>query len=214
MDIKVFYFNSLRECCYVIWDETSECAIVDPGCLGPGEFSRLKGFVSEKGLRPVRILLTHGHLDHIFGLQACYDEWHPEVNIHPEDIFQTEYAPVMASELGIDMPAVNCPFVTVTDGQELKVGEMVITVLHTPGHTAGGVCYYCAEDNVLFCGDTLFAGSVGRCDLPKGDARALMASLQTRIARLPHNTDIFPGHGYPTTVGTELQMNPYLKQNN
>lgn len=212
MDIKVFYFNPLRECCYVVWDETKECALIDPGCYGEREFLRLKEFVEENGLKPVRILLTHGHFDHVFGLQRCYDEWHPTVNIHEKDIFQIETSGTFAQTLGLDIDPVRCPFETVADGDIVRFGEMSLKVIHTPGHTEGGVCYYGETEKVLFSGDTLFQGSVGRTDHPRGDFSALKESLTARLKVLPPEVDVFAGHGYPTTIGTELATNPFMKQ--
>ncbi|MCQ2138711.1 MAG: MBL fold metallo-hydrolase [Bacteroidales bacterium] len=211
MEIKLFYFNPLRECCYVIWDETSDCVIVDPGCYDDREFSRLSDFVSEKGLRPVRILLTHGHFDHVFGLSRCVELWHPVVNIHGADICQTEMAPDMAGGLGLDFTPLSCHFTQVCDGDKLAAGNMQFEVLHTPGHSAGSVCYRCSAGGILFSGDTLFAGGIGRTDLPGGDSSAIMRSISTRLAVLPPETAVLPGHGYPTTIKDETASNPYLK---
>lgn len=211
MEIKLFYFNPLRECCYLAWDETAECVIVDPGCYDDREFQRLAAFVSEKGLKPVRILLTHGHFDHIFGLMRCVEQWHPTVNIHGSDVCQTQWAGDMASGLGLDFAPPACPLTQIVDGDRLTVGGMQFEVIHTPGHSAGSVCYWCAESSVLFSGDTLFAGGIGRTDLPGGDGEAIMRSISCRLAVLPPSTDVLPGHGYPTTIEEETASNPYLK---
>lgn len=210
MDIKVFYFNPLRECCYVVWDDAKECAVIDPGCCDDNEFARLAKFIDATGLKPVRVLLTHGHFDHIAGLRKCWDAWRPLVNIHQEDIFQVEFAPRMAQSLGFEMDPVGCPFETVSDGDEILFGGISIKVLHTPGHTAGSLCFYAEKEKTLFSGDTLFAGGAGRTDLPKGNANALSESLNARIAVLPEDVEVLPGHGYPTSVGAELRQNPYL----
>lgn len=204
MEIKLFYFNPLRECCYLIWDESRECVIVDPGCCDDREFRRLEGFVSDNGLKPVRILLTHGHFDHIFGLMKSVELWHPEVDIHGADICQTEMACDMARGLGMDFAPVTCPLKQIGDGEIICTGTMQFEVIHTPGHSAGSVCYHCAAQNVLFSGDTLFAGGIGRTDLPGGDPAAIMKSLSKRLAVLPPETEVMPGHGYPTTIKEEL----------
>lgn len=211
METKVFYFNPLRECCYLLWDESGEAAIIDPGCCGEREFMRLKEFVDENGLRPVRILLTHGHFDHIFGLSRCCGAWHPEVLMHNADIGQVERADETASFLGLELQRPSCAFCSISDGDKVSFGNTELKVIATPGHTGGSVCFYSEKEGMLFSGDTLFQGSVGRTDLPGGDFSALRESLLNRLATLPDSTEVFPGHGYPTTIGEEKDSNPFMR---
>lgn len=212
METKVFYFNPLRECCYLLWDESGEAALIDPGCCGEREFLRLKEFVDENALRPVKVLLTHGHFDHIFGLRRCYEAWHPEVLINKADIGQVEHADETADFLGLELQRPSCTFSGISDGDKVSFGNTELTVIATPGHTEGSVCFYDEAGGRLFCGDTLFQGSVGRTDLPGGDFNALMESLRNRLATLPDPTEVFPGHGYPTTIGEEKASNPFMRQ--
>lgn len=212
MKIKVFYFNAIRECCYVLWDDGGECVIIDPGCYGENEFSRLVSFVEENGLTPVKILLTHGHFDHTFGLENCRERWNVPVLIHRDDIVQVDRSVEMAGFCGLQFRPYSGTFTEIVDGQTVTCGRFSLKVLHTPGHTAGSVCYLCSGENAVFTGDTLFQGSVGRTDLPGGDAAALESSLARKIAVLPPETDVYSGHGYPTTIGTELADNPYMSR--
>lgn len=210
MNVKVFYFNAIRECCYLVWDDCGECVIIDPGCYGDNEFSRLVSFVEENGLTPVRILLTHGHFDHTFGLESCREKWNVPVFIHHADIVQVDKSVEMAGFCGLQFRPYTGTFTEIVDGQTITCGKFKLKVIHTPGHTAGSVCYLCAEENIVFTGDTLFQGSVGRTDLAGGDADELSLSLARKIAILPRETEVLSGHGYPTTIGTELATNPFL----
>ena len=211
METKVFYFNPLRECCYLLWDESGEAAIIDPGCCGEREFMRLKEFVDENGLRPVRILLTHGHFDHIFGLSRCCVAWHPEVLMNKADIGQAERADETAAFLGMELQRPSCIFSDISDGDKVSFGNTELKVIATPGHTGGSVCFYSEKEGMLFSGDTLFQGSAGRTDLQGGDFNALRESLRNRLATLPDSTEVFPGHGYPTTIGEEKATNPFMR---
>lgn len=213
MKFKTLYFNPLRECCYIVWDEPSrQCVVIDPGCYDAGEFHRLQRFVEEEKLSVTRILLTHGHFDHIFGLAAAARQWSVPVAIHPDDRFQVQTSTDFATRLGLDITPYEGPFEEIGEGDLIRFGNASLTVLHTPGHTEGGVCFYNAAEHLLFSGDTLFQGSVGRTDHPRGDYDTLLESID-RLAALPEETAVYPGHGYPTTLGEEHLHNPFFPEN-
>lgn len=207
---KVFYFNQFRECTYVLWDSTNECVIIDPGCFTDHERQRLADFIDSNGLKPVKILLTHGHFDHIFGLEWAMRKWDVQAYLHPDDSSQFEFNNKMCCSFGIDFFTESIPACPLQEGPFKAMGETVLEVIHTPGHTRGSVCFYNEAEKILFSGDTLFQGSIGRCDFPEGDEDRLLASVGRLLPSLPRDTQIFPGHGYFTTVGDELDTNPYL----
>ena len=207
---KVFYFNQFRECTYVLWDSTKECVIIDPGCFSESERQRLADFISANSLKPVKILLTHGHFDHIYGLEWAMQEWGVPAYLHPDDVEQFEIDNMLCESLGVEANFSDIPVYPLYEGSMKAMGETSLKVIHTPGHTRGSVCFHCEAENVLFSGDTLFQGSIGRCDLPCGDENRLYASLAGLMPSLPRETRVLPGHGYPTTIGEELDNNPYL----
>lgn len=213
MKIKALYFNPLRECCYILWNDPSrDCVIVDPGCYDRGEFSRLERFVTEENLHPVRILLTHGHFDHIFGLSRVREKWEVPVLIHKDDLYQVQISDKFAAALELDFTPYTGTFEYIDEGDTVRFGDSSLNVLHTPGHTEGCVCFYNEEEKLLFSGDTLFQGSVGRTDHPKGNFQTLLQSID-RLAQLPDGTQIYPGHGYPTTMADEHRINPFFPEN-
>ena len=210
MEIKSLYFNPLRECCYIVWDETKECVIIDPGCFDANEFSRLDRFISENGLKPVKILLTHGHFDHIFGIEDAAKRWNISICLHEKDHFQLDFSQNWAREMGFNIKSYTGPATDIADGDIITFGNSFFKAIWTPGHTEGGLCYYSEENKVLFSGDTLFQGSIGRTDHMKGNNDDMMKSLE-KLKKLPADTDVFAGHGYPTTIGNELATNPFLQ---
>ena len=210
MEIKTFYFNPIRTCCYVAWDETGECVIVDPGCNGPREFQRLVDFVESKNLKPVKVLLTHGHFDHILGVADVAAKWPVEVWFHPADRTLLVKSTEWAHQLGFEMKLYEGPFNDLADGVLLRFGNTELTVLATPGHSQGGVCFYCAKDNVVFSGDTLFAGSIGRSDFEESNLDHLLDSIEKKLMTLDGDTTVLPGHGPATSIGYERATNPFL----
>ena len=211
MEIKTFYCNPLRECCYVAWDATGACVIIDPGFYGEREVQRLEKFVGERGLKPEKILLTHGHFDHVLGLEDVSVRWALDAWIHPADRTQMTRSTEWCRELGLAFKPFTGVLHDLADGDIVRFGESALKVIATPGHTEGGVCFLSEADSVLFSGDTLFAGSIGRTDHPGGDYDLLMNSLATKILPLDGDITVLPGHGPATTIGYERVVNPFMQ---
>lgn len=213
MKYKVFYVNDLRECCYVVncgGEAHNECVIIDPGMQTGSECDRISDYIKSNGLEPEAILLTHAHFDHIMGVNFILRNWDIPVYINQADERQLRRAVQYALMFGevIDAPEVE-KLSFVNDNDILEFGQTQFKVLATPGHSEGSVCYLAGE--CLFCGDTLFAGSIGRTDLPGGSYDSIVESLKTKILPLDPDTIVLPGHGPETTVAHEASTNPFLQ---
>lgn len=209
--IKTFYFNELRECTYILWDETSEGVIIDPGCYTSNEEERLSEFIKKEGINLKKILLTHGHFDHIAGASFVSKNWDLEIFVNDADLDHIRRAPQYGSIFGWDIkPLENNKIRTINHGEEVVFGNSKLNILHTPGHTKGGVVYVSHEDKIAITGDTLFAGSIGRTDLPGGDYDELIYSLNNKVLVLGNDYKVYAGHGSETTIGVEKETNPYL----
>lgn len=209
--IQTFEVNPLHENCYVINDETKECVIIDCGALTETEQNAVIAYINEEGLKPIHNLGTHGHLDHHFGDAAILSAFNlqPEVAEGDKVLMQhpREAAlQMLGMDLNIDLPAGN---LKLTENEEVKFGSHTFKIIRTPGHSPGSVSFYCAEENVLFTGDTLFKGSIGRTDFLGGSMFQIISSLR-ELAQLPDKTIVYPGHGPQTSIGFELAHNPYM----
>ena len=194
MKVETFVRGPLLNNVYVLWDEAnSDAAIIDPG-IGSDD---LIAFVEERALRLRYILNTHRHFDHVDCDQVFRDHAGAPIVLHRDD------AQMLEEEMGI------VPDMFLGGGEELALGSLTIRTLHTPGHSAGGMCFL--VEDVLFAGDTLFAGSVGRSDFPDSDGEALLRAIVEKILPLPDATRVLPGHGDATTVGAERASNPFLQ---
>ena len=192
---------------YLVTDVASgETVVIDPGDEAP----RLLAALAEAGLAPAEIWLTHAHFDHI-GAVAGLREVHPvPVRLHPADAPLYQHAGEQAAWFGMTVRAPGVDPVDLADGERLLLGASEFEVRHTPGHAPGHVVFYAAADGVVFGGDTLFRGSVGRTDLPLCDPVAFARSLRERLLTLPDDTRVLPGHGPDTTIGEERRDNPFL----
>ncbi len=212
LDIKTFVCNMLQENCYVVSDDTRECVIIDCGAYYDSERRAIVDYIREHQLKPVHLLCTHGHLDHTFGNDTLYDTFGLKPELHSEDEFLAKDLSQQAADMfGMPYDRPTPPIGHFLEADEqVSFGTHHFTVLHTPGHTPGGLCFYCQEEKVVFTGDTLFRMSVGRTDFERGSWEALIISLRTVLATLPADTVAYCGHGPNTTIGEEKSMNPYL----
>jgi len=206
MDLEVLHVGPLGTNCYIVWDEDKTCAVVDCG----GEAQKVAQFLEEKGLTPSHLLLTHGHGDHIGGVEGFLKRY-PQVKVAlaREDLeLIGDRVKSMAEACGCEESSFE-PDIFPEEGDVIFVGKMRFRVLKTPGHTPGGVTY--VKDNLLFTGDTLFQGSMGRTDLYGGDEAAMMASLR-RFGEFQGYYIVLPGHGPASNLEDELRSNPFLRQ--
>lgn len=195
----------------VLWDETKETVIVDPGCYTDTEKKRLERFIEDNSLKPVKVLLTHLHFDHVLGLDFVTKRWNIDTYLNPDDKEQAAFVPRFCEMMGYVTPPLPEKTIDIHDGDIVRFGRSELKVIATPGHTRGGVCFYSKENNFLISGDTLFAGSIGRTDHPSGDYDALMKGIMTKLLPLGDNVEVLPGHGYLTTIGEERLKNPFLQ---
>lgn len=209
--IQTFEVNPLHENCYVINDETKECVIIDCGALTETEQNAVIAYINEEGLKPIHNLGTHGHLDHHFGDAAILSAFNLQPEVAEGDKVLMQHPKeaalqMLGMDLNIDLPAGN---LKLTENEDVKFGSHTFKIIRTPGHSPGSVSFYCAEKNVLFTGDTLFKGSIGRTDFPGGSMFQIISSLR-ELAQLPDKTIVYPGHGPQTSIGFELAHNPYM----
>ena len=211
LKIQIFEVNPLHENCYVVSDDTKECVIIDCGAFTESEQEAIITYINKNGLKPVHNLGTHGHLDHHFGDAAILSAFNllPEVSDGDEVLMQHSKEAalqMLGMDLNIDLPAGK---LRLTENNTISFGSHTLRIIRTPGHSRGSVSFYCAEENVLFTGDTLFKGSIGRTDFPGGSMFQIISSLR-ELAQLPDTTIVYPGHGPQTSIGFELAHNPYM----
>ena len=210
MHLNVFLFSPIAENTYVVHDDDGQCAIVDPGCYTPEERDRLADHIASNRLRPVLLLNTHCHLDHVFGNLFVFETWGLKPWIHPLEKRVLDFAP--ASGLMWDLPfdhyggEVGC----LEPGKPVAIGEDQLQLLFIPGHSPGHVGFYCEKQGFLVSGDVLFREGVGRTDLPGGDSATLLRSIREVLFRLPDETVVYTGHGPSTTIGWEKRHNPFV----
>ncbi len=211
MRIDLLNVGAVETNCYIVSNEASgEAFVIDPG----DDAGRISSFLQENKLSLCAILLTHGHFDHIMAVNElrCAESGRIGIPV---------YAGIKESEL-LSSPMLNCSLMVgneysveadclLEDGQTLNIAGFEIKVIHTPGHTRGAVCYYIPAEKCLFSGDTLFRESIGRTDLPTGNSHLLVESLRNRLAVLPEDTEVFPGHGERSAIGYEIRNNFYMR---
>ena len=212
MKVKQFAFNHFQTNCYVVWDEaTKECAIVDPSAEASYEDERLVRFVEENGLKVVRIMLTHAHVDHIAGLRQVCDRYKLPVTLHRDSVKLLKQAEAYGAMMGFDvqsMDDLSCEFIE--DNDVLKIGDGEVECRYVPGHCPGSMAYVLKDAQMVLTGDALFCGSIGRTDLPGGSYPLLIEKIRSRIMVLPDEYQVLSGHGELSTIGEERRYNGFL----
>ena len=209
--VKSFVFSPFQENTYILHDETNEAVIIDPGCFFEGEKLSLKKYIDENKLTLKRVLNTHLHLDHQFGNKYIYDTFGVKPEACKNDEFLLHNISVKALNFGLKYDEIVQEIgFYITDNQIINFGNTLLTALFCPGHSQGSMVFYCEKDNVMFAGDVLFRGSIGRTDLEQGDYAILIKSITNKLLPLPDSTIVYSGHGPSTTIGYEKVNNPYL----
>jgi glyoxylase-like metal-dependent hydrolase (beta-lactamase superfamily II) len=208
--IKKFEFSPIQENTYLLYNEQKNCIIIDPGCYDDMEKSILSDFINKNDLKPVLLLNTHCHLDHVFGNKFVFDTYHLIPQIHSLEKELLAYAPVSGLMYNLPFDHYEGEFDFLAEGQLIKLDEDELKVLFTPGHSPGSVSFYCEKQQFVISGDVLFKNSVGRTDLPGGNHEILIQSIKNQLLVLPEETKVYSGHGMMTTIAQELTNNPYL----
>jgi glyoxylase-like metal-dependent hydrolase (beta-lactamase superfamily II) len=208
MILETVPVGALQCNCSILGDETSrEAIVVDPG----DDIPRIMALLAKHTLTVRQIIITHAHIDHIAGAQRLKRLTGAPVLYNQNDLPLVKMMDVQATWLGVPTPTVEKPDDTLEEGKLIAITGLTGSILHTPGHTEGSVCLYLPTQTLLLAGDTLFAGSIGRTDLPGGDTRKILASIHDRLLILPEETTVIPGHGPTTTIGSERDSNPFLQ---
>jgi len=209
--IQSFTFSPIQENTYLLFNESKECIIIDPGCYFDEERETLITFIDQKGLTPVMLLNTHCHLDHVFGNKFVAETYNLTLQLHEKEKAVLTFAPT--SGLMYNMPFDNYAgdFIILKQNDKLKLGADELEIIEAPGHSPGSICFYCAKQNFVIGGDVLFYRSIGRTDLPGGDHQTLLNSIRQKLFVLPSQTIVYNGHGDSTVIGEEIKYNPYLK---
>lgn len=206
MKIEKFVTGIISTNCYLaINEETKQTVVIDPAACP----SYLMGHIKSEGLQVEAILLTHGHFDHIMGIDGFREEFPVPVYVHEGDK-ETLLDPALNLSISYTSGYTFGGADYIRDGQRLELAGFSFRVIHTPGHTPGGVCYYVESEGVLFSGDTLFQNSVGRTDFPNSSTSDLIRSLREKVMQLPDDVKVYPGHMGETTIGHERKNNPFI----
>jgi hydroxyacylglutathione hydrolase len=206
---KVFPVGPLQCNCSVLGDEqTHEAMVIDPG----DQIDDILAILKRENLKLTQIVVTHAHIDHVGGAMKLKAATGAPILMNQDDQALLKLLDVQAAWIGMRPPGAVVVDENIADGRVLKIGTIPANVIHTPGHTEGSICLYLPDQQTLVAGDTLFAGSIGRTDLPGGSFDKIMRSLHTRVLALPDDTAVVPGHGPATSIGQERESNPFLQK--
>ena len=211
LTLQQFTFNPFSENTYILYSPQGKAFLIDPGCITHSEEVKLRDFIKEKGLIVEKILLTHAHIDHVFGLQWACDTFALPVHLHANEKEILERNPLDGRLFGFDFPEFSGDYVFIDEHTVLHLEDTPITIRFVPGHSPGSIAFYIESQNIIISGDALFRRSIGRTDLYKGDYDQLLTSIHTQLLTLPEHTQVYSGHGMPTTIGEEKRLNPFLQ---
>lgn len=211
MKIKSFVFNPFMENTYVLYNDLKEAIIIDPGCYESFENRALVSFIEDEKLKPVAVLNTHCHIDHVLGNDYLCDHYHIPLWIPEKEKEMLEAVKVYAPTWGITGYKPREADKLIQENETIKLGTDKLKCLFAPGHAPGHLMFYHEKDHFLIVGDVIFRESIGRTDLPGGDYDSLIQSIRERVYTLPDNTLLFPGHGPTTTIAYEKKNNPFVK---
>jgi hydroxyacylglutathione hydrolase len=211
MKIHHFCFNPFQENSYILFDESKQCVLIDPGCYDSREQQMLIGFIEKEGLKPVRLLNTHCHIDHVFGNKFVADTYQLPLEIHAKDKTVLDSLMQVAKLYNLNAEPSPEPAVFLEEGGKILFGNSELEIIFTPGHSPGSICFVSHKDKAVIGGDVLFLESIGRSDLPGGNHAILLESIRKKLFELPDDYQVYPGHGPSTTIGHEKKHNPFLQ---
>jgi len=209
LQIKSFVFNPLQENTYVLFDETGECVIIDPGCYTEAERQELTSFITSRGLTVRLLLNTHCHVDHVLGNRFVKERYNVLLHIHPLDEATLKAVEIYAPHYGFYQYQGTTADQFLQEETDILFGRTALRVLFVPGHAPGHVAFYAAREKIAVSGDVLFYNSVGRTDLPGGNFETLLHSIHRQLFTLPDDVTVYPGHGPETSIGFEKRTNPF-----
>ena len=212
MKIKKITFNNFMENTFIVYDQTKECIIIDPGCYSNEEKEELLSFITINQLKPTLLINTHCHIDHVFGNNFVNKNWNTGLVINKLDLEILNSAHLVAQSYGFNNyePSPQ-PSKYITEGDIISFGKSELKVLFTPGHAPGHISLYSEKDEFIISGDVLFMNSIGRTDLAGGDHETLIKTIKTKLMTLPKQTKVYCGHGPETTINYEKNNNPFLR---
>ena len=212
MKIEKLTFNNFMENTFIVYDQTKECIIIDPGCYSEEEKDKLLSFIKSNKLKPTLLINTHCHIDHIFGNNFVNKIWDIELAINKLDLEILNGAHLVAQSYGFNNYEPSpLPSRYIKEGDFITFGQSKLKIIFTPGHAPGHISLYSQKDNFIISGDVLFMNSIGRTDLPGGDYEILIKTIKTKLLTLPEKTKVCCGHGPDTTIDNEKKNNPFLK---
>lgn len=210
IQIKKFTFNPFQENTYLLFDDTKECLIVDPGCFNSSERKELDEYIANNGLKPVKLLNTHAHIDHVLGNRHVAEKYNLGVELYKSSRDMLRIALTSSKLYGVPYEESPEPSNYLEEGDQIKWGNSTLDILHVPGHSPDHVVFLNAEQKIMIGGDVLFKGSIGRTDLPGGDHQQLLDNIRTKIFTLDEAIKVYSGHGDETTIGVEMRTNPFF----
>lgn len=210
IQIHQLTFGPFSENTYLISDVDKNAIVVDPGMYLPEDNARFFEYVNSQQLKLNRMILTHAHLDHVFGVNWVNETYDLLPEVHPDDKIIYDNAVTVATQYGLQMNSLVSPIVGLESGTVFEFGGAKFDIYHAPGHSPGSVCFYCKSERILIAGDVIFQGSIGRTDLPGGDFDTLISSIRNVVLQLPDDVIVYSGHGPLTTIGQERISNPFL----
>ncbi|MCI5082940.1 MAG: MBL fold metallo-hydrolase [Saprospiraceae bacterium] len=210
-EVLSFTFNPFQENTYIVYDDTKNCVIFDPGCYTSEERQHLKEQILSLSLNPVRLINTHCHIDHVFGNAFVQREYGLDLEIHEGELPVLEAVPMVGQMYGIPIPDPSpAPARFIEAGELIEFGNTTLKAIFTPGHSPASLSFFCEADRFLIAGDVLFEGSIGRTDLPGGDFDTLIRSIKEQLLPLGDDVIVYPGHGGATSIQAERLTNPFL----